>query len=200
MQEDPDLPVELFRSGHSSQHPTQWKLPFVTPKRRGRLSGRFEVAPAIGISFGEVRTRPPATARRFGRGAVGRAASLRLLPTRAIRPERPFKSRRPNGGGALADSTGGCNGLVKSFSRRRSIWPLPRLAAAPRQLGTIFGSSAGSNDRFRPHCPATPTLRSQSTEDLGLQASISRSASCPAARIHSTGIIRCWYGVPDHIT
>jgi len=40
---DPELPVELFQTSHSPQQPTRRKLPFVTPRRCGRLGGWFEV-------------------------------------------------------------------------------------------------------------------------------------------------------------
>jgi hypothetical protein len=45
--DDPELPVKLFQSGHSPQQLTLRKLPFVTPSRCGRLSGGFEVGPAV---------------------------------------------------------------------------------------------------------------------------------------------------------
>ncbi len=48
----------VFQSGRSQQQPTGRKLPFVTPRPCGRLSGRFEVGPASERRTAPVSHRP----------------------------------------------------------------------------------------------------------------------------------------------
>lgn len=57
--------VERFQNGHSPQQPARGKMPFVTPRRCGRLSGRFEVGPVRERTLVPVGHRPSAAGGRY---------------------------------------------------------------------------------------------------------------------------------------
>ena len=70
----------VFQSGRSQQQPTGRKLPFVTPRPCGRLSGRFEVGPASERRTAPVSHRPIADIRWSLRLGIRMAAVARTGP------------------------------------------------------------------------------------------------------------------------